>query len=246
MPLELLFIVAATLFVAAIIHGSIGFGFPLIATPIIALFTDMQTAVFFTLIPTLLVNIVSIKSEEKFMTVFKEFAPFAIVSTLGSLIGTIILISLNSEFFKLLLAVIILLYLSMDKFKVKTNVVHKHPKKSLVFFGLSAGLMGGLTNAMAPLLIVYSFESNHTKSQTIQFSNLCFLFGKIVQLIIFSFYASFTHVQMGFSLTTLFVVALALFVGVKIKRKIEGPLYKLCIKGLLFIMAVLLIVQVSV
>lgn len=246
MPFDLVLIVAITLFFAAIVHGSIGFGFPLISTPIIALVTDMQTAVFFTLIPTLLVNIASIKSEGNFLEVFKAFAPFAFISSLGSLLGSVILISINSEFFKLLLAVIILVYLFMDKFKVKTHIVQNHPKKSLTFFGLSAGMMGGLTNAMAPLLIVYSFESNHTKSQTIQFSNLCFLFGKIMQLIVFSFYASFTHTQMGWSLSTLFVVAFALFIGITIKRKIEGELYKFFIKGLLFIMAVMLIVQVSV
>ncbi len=66
MSYELILIISATLFVAGILHGSIGFGFPLIATPIIALFTDMQTAIFFTLIPTVLVNIISIKSEGSF------------------------------------------------------------------------------------------------------------------------------------------------------------------------------------
>ncbi|MFA7084817.1 MAG: sulfite exporter TauE/SafE family protein [Arcobacteraceae bacterium] len=244
MSYELILIITATLFVAGILHGSIGFGFPLIATPIIALFTDMQTAIFFTLIPTVLVNIISIKSEGSFFNVVKEFFPFAIVSTIGSLLGTFLLIYFNSEWIKVLLALIIFFYLLMDKFKVKTNIVQQHPKKSLGFFGLGAGVMGGLANAMSPLLIVYSFESNYTKSQTIQFSNLCFLLGKIIQLIIFSFYAVFTPSQMGVSLSTLLVVAIAFFFGVKIRRRIDANSYKIFIKWFLFIMAVMLLVQV--
>jgi hypothetical protein len=46
-------LIAATFifFFAAFIHGSIGFGFPMVATPLLALITDIQTAIILTLIP---------------------------------------------------------------------------------------------------------------------------------------------------------------------------------------------------
>ena len=62
---ELLIVAALMFFAAAFIHGSIGFGFPLVATPLLAIVTDMQTAIILTLIPTLLVNLISIASEGK-------------------------------------------------------------------------------------------------------------------------------------------------------------------------------------
>jgi uncharacterized membrane protein YfcA len=242
-PYDLIIIITGTLFVAAILHGSIGFGFPLVATPIIALFTDMQTAVFFTLIPTLLVNIVSIKSEANFLKVLKTFFPFALLSTVGSLIGTILLIQFNSDFFKLLLALSILFYLFMPKLNDKNNFIQQHPKKSMGLFSIGAGLVGGLTNAMAPVLIMYSVESKLTKSQTIQLSNLCFLFGKITQLLVFSLFASVSFAEVSFSLSTLLAVALALFIGIKVKKRINAKQYQVVIKSLLFIMAVMLVGQ---
>lgn len=238
LPFLIVFLVI--LFFSSLVHGSIGFGFPMIATPLLALFTDMQTAIMFTLMPTLLVNIISIISEEKFSVVFKNFFPMAIITMIGSGAGTFILLYAHSDIFKLLLAFMILMYLVMDKLNINSTFVKNNPKASLSF----AGLLGGLTNVMAPILIIYALESKYTKSQTIQFSNLCFLLGKIIQLFIFGFFGSFTIQAVSASLGSLVVVGLALFVGVKIKKRINAKVYVVFIKLLLFIISLLLLYQV--
>lgn len=56
--------------------------------------------------------------------------------------------------------------------------VNKKPKLAIVVFGFIAGIIGGLTNVMALVLIIYSLESKHSRKEVIQSSNLCFLFGK--------------------------------------------------------------------
>lgn len=242
MELNFEFLIALTLilFFSALLHGSIGFGFPMIATPLLAIFTDIQTAILFTLIPTILVNLTSIISEEKFMVVFREFFPFAVLTMIGSALGTGVLIYANSDYFKLLLALIILIYLFMDKLKTNLTFVQKYPNQSLVF----AGFLGGLTNVMAPILIIYALESKYTKSQTIQFSNLCFLFGKIIQLILFSLYGTFALEEVGISLGSLLGVAVALYFGVKIKKRIDAKIYTRFIKVLLFVISLVLLYQV--
>ena len=52
--MEVNFIIALSLIVfwSSIVHGSIGFGFGMISTPLVALFTDMQTTILYMLIPT--------------------------------------------------------------------------------------------------------------------------------------------------------------------------------------------------
>ncbi|MDD2639549.1 MAG: sulfite exporter TauE/SafE family protein [Arcobacteraceae bacterium] len=241
---EFLIALGLILFISGIFHGTIGFGFPMIATPLLALFTDIQTAIMFTIIPTILVNLTSIISEEKFMVVVKNFYPFAVIAMVGSALGTLLLIYAHSNYFKLFLALMILCYLLMDNFKINSRFVQQHPKKALGLFGLSAGFFGGLTNVMAPLLIVYSMESKFTKSQTIQFSNLCFLLGKIIQFILFSLYGTFTLQNIGLSLGTLSIVAVALYWGIKIKRQIDIKTYQRFIKVLLFVISLVLLYQV--
>ena len=42
------------------IHGALGLGFPLIATPLIAVFIDVKAAILITLLPTATVNVASV------------------------------------------------------------------------------------------------------------------------------------------------------------------------------------------
>lgn len=246
MEYEFLIILSIILFSASLIHGSIGFGFPMIATPLLALTTDIQTAIIYTLIPTLLVNIVSIYSEGNFLTALKRFYPLALIAMLGSAVGTQILIYSNSEVFKQLLAFAILLYLVIDKIHFNLTWIYENPKSSRNIFGFGAGLLAGLTNAMAPILIIYTLESKFSKSEIIQASNICFLFGKIIQIVLFSVASVFTYSEVQDSFVTLIFVALALFLGVKIKKFLDATLYKKVIKTLLFIISLVLIYQTAI
>ena len=108
---EFLAILSVILFFSALVQGSIGFGFPLISTPLLAMITDMKTAILYVAIPTLLINLIAIFSEGNFLSAIKRFYPLAIFAMIGSAIGTQILIYSSSEIFKLLLAISIIFYL---------------------------------------------------------------------------------------------------------------------------------------
>jgi uncharacterized membrane protein YfcA len=243
MEFDFLILLSLILFVASLIHGSIGFGFPMIATPLIAMFTDLQTAILYTLIPTLFINIISIRSEGDFIDAFKRFFPLALLAMIGSAIGTQILIYSNSNIFKLLLAIAILFYLSIDLIKYQLKWIYKKPQLSRLVFGLGAGLLSGVTNAMAPVLIIYTIESKFSKSEIIQATNICFLFGKIAQIILFSYASIFTMQEAQNSFMLIFIIVLALYIGLKIKRLIDPILYKKIIKLVLFIISLLLIIH---
>lgn len=243
MEFDFLLLLAGILFFASLIHGSIGFGFPMIATPLLALVTDLQTAILYTLIPTLLVNIVSIASEGNFFAALKRFYPLAIFAMLGTAVGTQILLNSDSDQFKLLLAVAILFYLLLDFIKINIPWIRNCPTCSMRAFGLLAGVLAGLTNAMAPVLIIYTLESRFSKAEIIQASNICFFFGKVVQLILFSFAGVFSVEVMGDSSIALLAIAVALFIGVKIKGHINANAYKRIIKLVLLLISLMLIFQ---
>ena len=241
MESEFLILLSISIFFASLIHGSIGFGFPLIVTSILALYTDLQTAIVYTLIPTLLVNLISILSEGNFFQSLKKFWILVLLSSLGSAFGTLVLISFNNDSFKILLAFTILAYLLIDFKKIQFSFFEKKAKLSQAIFGLNAGLLGGLTNAMAPVLIIYSIESKLSKKDTIQASNICFFFGKVIQIIFFSMASVFTSSELNVSFLMLLVVLVAMYIGIKVKNKIEAKAYKKIIKLLLFIISIVLI-----
>ena len=243
---DFLIIISIVIFVCSLIHGSIGFGFPMIATPLLAMVTDMKTAILYIAIPTLLINfisIVSIVSEGNFFQALKKFYPLAIFGMIGSAIGTQILIHSNTEFFKILLALSIFLYLFIQKFKIHMHWIEKKKRLAIVVFGSLAGIVGGLTNAMGSIMIIYSLESKQTKKDIIQSSNLCFLFGKIIQVILFAVHGSFNEQVLMVSFSSLFTVLFAMYIGLKLKNKIPHVTYMKVIKVVLFVIASFLIYQ---
>jgi uncharacterized membrane protein YfcA len=243
---EFLIIFSSIVFISSLVHGSIGFGFPMIATPLLAMVTDMKTAILYIAIPTLLINLISIYSEGNFLQAVKRFYPLAIIGMIGSAIGTQILIYSSSELFKLLLAFSILLYLFIQKFKIQMVWIREKKVLSMVVFGLIAGIMGGLTNVMASILIIYSLESKHTKKEIIQSTNLCFLFGKVIQIVLFTLHGSFNQELLITSFSSLMIVAIAMFIGLKIKDKIPQESYRKVVKVVLFLIACDLLYQTMI
>ena len=152
----------------------------MVATPLLALFTELQIAIVLTFIATLLVNLISIISEGDILLAVRRHLSLALFALLGSAVGTQILLSVNSDIFKGLLGIVILTYLIVEKIKLELSWIRSYPKLSKFVFGVSPGLLGGSTNVMAPVLIIYSLESKHSKSEIVQAANLCFVFGKII------------------------------------------------------------------
>jgi uncharacterized membrane protein YfcA len=238
-------VIAFVFLFAAFIHGSIGFGFPIVATPFLALYTDIQTAIILTLIPSLLVNLVSIASEGHLLIAIRRFLPLALLAMAGSALGTQILIHTNSDIFKGLLSIAIIIYLLADKIKPQLSWIRARPQLAQLTFGLSAGVLGGLTNVMAPVLIIYSLESEHAKSDIIQASNFCFLLGKIIQIYLFSINGKMTLNAVSTSTAMLIVVSFALYAGIALKKKINTSVYKKVLRALLLTLAVILLVQIA-
>ncbi len=244
MEMDFILVLAVIVFWSSITHGSIGFGFGMIATPLLALYTDIQTAIVFLLLPTMAVNIVSILSEGKFFEALGKYWFIIFLMVIGSVIGTVILVYSNSEFFKLLLAFIIFVYLIQSFIKIEATFVSKYPKSSTYGLGIFGGILSGLTNVVAPLMIMYTLELKYTRKDTIQLSNLCFLFTKIGQVIVFIYLGTFTSTTLELSVVSIFVVLIGMFLGIKIKKRIDAKFYTKILKILLFIIACTLVIDI--
>ena len=141
METDFLIVFSLVVFISSLIHGSIGFGFGLISTPTIAMFTDIQTTITYILVPTMIVNLVSILSEGRFFEALKKFWFIILLMVIGSCLGTVLLIYFKSEYFKLLLALIIFMYLLQSIVKLRASFIHNYPKSSTYGLGIIGGIM---------------------------------------------------------------------------------------------------------
>ena len=237
-------LVSAILALAGLIHGVFGIGFPMIATPLLAMFMDVQSAVLITLFPTIAVNLLSIYKGGGWGESIGRFWPLALFAFVGSILGTNLLVVSDPEPFRLALAGIIILYLNLHRLtRIKMSWVKDHIYLSMLLFGLVAGMFGGSVNVMVPILMIFTLELGLAMTVMIQTFNLCFLSGKVAQVGVF-YGAGFINMELLSTIIIGLVLAvLALRIGMALRERLNSELYQKILRKLLLLMAAILIGQ---
>ena len=232
----------AIVFVAGLFHGIVGFGFPMIATPLFVLFLDLKQAVLYTLFPTLITNVVSLKQGNTFKDLWQDYWLLIVCVMIGSILGTYILVAHYSHYYKLVLSFVILFYLSKEKLNLSlTSLFVQAPKKTTAFMGLISGLIGGMANIMSPVLIILILELHLDKKRAIGVMSLCFIANKSLQILTFGLNGSFTLDNSVLIALFVGISLIGFWLGYKLHAKINEALYTALLNKLLFIIACFLI-----
>ena len=229
---------------AGLVHGAIGLGFPMVATPLIAVFLDVRLAILITLLPTITVNIASILGGSDYRNSFSRFWLLFTFVLVGSIVGSLMLAFLDPSPFRLALALLILLYLWVTLTgKLSAGWVGSANNVAMVGFGLVAGISGGITNVMIAILLIYFLSLQMPKSSMVPVINTCFLIGKLSQITILSA-AGMVSLMLAVQTVPLAAAALAaLFAGQKLGKAIDNERYTRIVYGLLFALAIILLLQ---
>jgi hypothetical protein len=233
--------------VAGFSHGTMGFGFPLISTPMIALMTDIQTAVLASLFPNLAVNLVSTLRGGNFRASIARYWPVAVYVLIGTIVGTRVLMRTEPEPLKLLLAAMIVVYLQQARLRgIEWSWLSRNPRVSAAAFGLLAGFLSGTVNVAVPPLVIYFMALGLDALAMTQILNLCFLVGRSAQAVTFGVSG---QVGMATFLATAPLTAaslVALVVGLNVQGRIRPELFQSMVRKVLWVMALILAAQVAV
>lgn len=241
-PLNLTLLLAVLAF-AGTVHGALGLGFPMIATPLLALRTDVLSAMLIVLVPTLAVNVLSILKGGRWDRSIKRFWPLAAFGALGSIAGTRLLVATDPEPYRLVLAAVILLYLNVRRFGVRMQWVNRRRWLAFGVFGISGGLLAGTVNVMVPALIVFALEAGLAATVTVQVFNFCFLAGKLSQAAVFTAAGLLTPNVLLTTAPLAALTLLALALGMAVRDRIDAETYRRWLRKVLYLIAVLLVVQ---
>lgn len=243
-PIVILAFFTAILFMAGLVHGTLGLGFPLVATPLLALFVDVRSAILITLLPTAAVNVASIVRGGHWSDSIGRFWPLGVYALIGGFAGSSLIVFGDPAPFKLVLAGLIMLYLGsgwLGNFRMAW--VARNPGLSMLVFGLVAGVSAGSTNVMVPILIIYALEMGLQTTAMVQVFNMCFLAGKLSQIVVFTAAGMLTSKTLLLTLPLAVVALVALILGMTFRDRISGDAFRTIIKWVLFVIALVLIGQ---
>lgn len=230
--------------IGGLVHGTLGLGFPLVTTPLLALHFDLRTAIVLTLLPTVSVNVTSILRGGRWRERVATFWPLAAIAVIGSAIGSYLLARLEPAPFKLLLAGLIVLYLATHRFgTVRLAWVQSHRLWSMLGFGFIAGFAAGTTNVMVPILIIYTLELGLQRSAMVQVFNLCFLGGKLAQMAMLAATGVLSTQHLLGTVPLAMVALIMLGVGMSVRDRIPSESYRQIVLVVLLVLAVVLVAQ---
>lgn len=232
--------VLAVLLLSAFVHGAFGFGFPMVATPLLALMMDLRAAILLTLLPTICINLASIFGEEHRAEALRLFWPIPAFTIVGSLIGTQMLLSIDPAPFRLLLALVLVTYLVAERLH---GVSRKRavPKWGLAVLGLSLGLLAGVVNIFAPVLVLFALFTLMRPDLMVAAFNLSFVTSKTGQLIGFTLNDALDTAILAQALWALPLVLCVLWAGIGLRQRIDPEHYRKLLRFALWAMAAALI-----
>lgn len=237
-------VIYAAMLAAGLMQGMFGFGFPIIATPVTVLVTDIKTAIVLNLLPTLTLNLVSVVRGGNWGESLGRHWRLALYVAAGSFLGAQVVILAPAEPLRLLLAAIIFAYLYQEQLsRLDWSWLSRHRRASTAVFGLTGGFFSGTVNNSLPVLLIYFLLLNVPVTVMTQAMNFCFFFGRTVQA---ATLGAAGEISMAAALANIPLTLVALaghFVGARIQQLFSAATFNRLLKRILFVMGLMLVVQ---
>ena len=241
----MLWVVTAVL-IAGLIQGALGFGFPFIATPMVAMVADMRTAVITVLLPTLATVLVTLATSGPLGPVLKRFWMMPIYAFLGALAGTALFVAAPGAPYQLLLALTIIGYLNLDRIaRGNWPLIRRHERAFGPIAGVAAGVFEGTANVAAPPLIIYYLALGVAPALLVQALQICFTVGKTTQFTVLTLYGGVDASQWVATLPLVAAATAAGYVGARVRNRIDAVNFRIWVKRALLAIALVLLVQWS-
>ncbi len=238
--------VFAVVAIAGLAQGAIGFGFPVIATPLLAMLMDIRTAVVVTVLPNMITGVVAIFRGGNWRQSLGEHWRVAAWTLPGALIGTKLLIYAPQDALKLFLAVALFVYLRQEALnRVDWRSIREHPRATGALAGFLGGFLSGSVNVALPPILVYFSALGMSVIAMTQIMNACFLSARLVQTGALAATGQLTTAALIASVPLTVMALATMRAGWAIQDRIDAKTYKKLLRVFLWAMAVGLAVQSS-
>jgi uncharacterized membrane protein YfcA len=219
--LDLVVIVAA-IAVGAFVKGATGGGLPQLAIPVMAVFLGVEHAVVVMAIPGVVANGVLVWSHRAEARHTRHLPAMIAAGVVGSVIGTMLLHSLDGRVLSGVLALVIICYIVLSLLRPGFTLPAAVTRIGSAPVGLVAGGLQGATGISRPLLTTWLHGFGlPPRAYVFALSSLFFVFSS-VQAVTLAGVGLYTPTRLLESLLALVPILLALPLGVRAARRLSA------------------------
>lgn len=236
-------LLVAVFALASLLHGISGLGATLVTTTALASIYPLQHAIVLVIFPSLVVNVMTWLAGggrtiwQNFIYYGRRYWLLALTSLVGSILGAKLLLWIDSAYILLALAAVIGFYVISTLLGKQFRLPDTKPV--LIIVGFSAGVIGGATNAMSTVLMMYLLSASDDKNTIAKVGNMCYFLGKVAQIIVLReplMALSSGEWQLITVLSILSIVAL--LVGIRLRRYLPQARFRQLILLILTVLGI--------
>jgi uncharacterized membrane protein YfcA len=229
-------VVGIALLFAAFVKGTTGMGFPLIATPMVALLLDIRAAVTILIIPNIVMDIAQVFRGGFPTAVFRRFKWVLLLTVIGVFLGTTVLVTLPLWVLNFCLGIMVLAFVASNLLRFEIQISPQAEKFLSPAVGVVTGLLNGMTNVAGPALAIYLYSLKLQKKDFIKSTSTIFVMTKMSQLAAVSTWNLLNPSILLLSLQVTLFILLGFYAGLKTQDRVNQQTFS---RGLLWLLSLI-------
>ena len=240
-PSIVLVIILAVL-AGGLVKGTLGFGMPMVALPIIAFIIPPTTAMILLCAPIFLTNFLQIKFKEGVSSY--RFLPMFLSLVVGLIIGARLILEIDINTITQIIAVSIIFAALVNCFGFKINNIKQNYEKIITtIIGFGSGILGGLSTFYGPPMLAYLVAVDLPKEKFVRTVSTMYFVGSFPLYGSLIYYGFATKEDLIFSLILIIPAFISQQIGTKIRDKINHKQFRNLVLFTLIILGISLFLK---
>ena len=239
---SIVIIIILAVLAGGLIKGTIGFGMPMVALPLIAFIIPATTAMILLCAPILLTNFLQMKIKDGISSF--RFLPMIICLIIGLIIGARLILEINLNTITQIIAVSIIFAALVNCIGFKIENINKSKERIITsIIGFGSGILGGLSTFYGPPMLAYLVAADLPKEKFVRTVSTIYFIGSFPLYGSLIYYGFATKLDLMMSLFLIIPAYISQQIGAKIRNKINQKQFRICILVTLIILGISLFIK---
>ena len=239
---SIVIIIILAVLAGGLVKGTIGFGMPMVALPLIAFIIPATTAMILLCAPILLTNFLQMKIKEGISSY--RFLPMIICLIIGLIIGARLILEINLNTITQIIAVSIIFAALVNCIGFKIENINKSKERIITsIIGFGSGILGGLSTFYGPPMLAYLVAADLPKEKFVRTVSTIYFIGSFPLYGSLIYYGFATKLDLMMSLFLIIPAFISQQIGAKIRNKINQKQFRICILVTLIILGISLFLK---
>ena len=238
-----LIVVGVASAVAMLAKSATGLGYPLVAIPILAAFTGVETAVVVVTLPNAAANLLVGWRTRHARSETRDVFMLSATSALGAVAGTFVLVSAPERPLLIVLAVAVLMFVVRSLWFGDIAVSPEIGRRAAPFVGASAGMMQGAVGVSGPIIGSWLHAYRLPRDAYILSLSVLFLVTGVAQITTLASIGAYDSDRLIAAAVGFGPVLAVLPLGEYLRARLSGSQFDRAVLGLLAASGVTLVVR---